>query len=88
MKINPTQRKTAWHLLPEPKPTWEDFKRLLNQAEGDPSKAHDIHIQRLRRKFLRTVDFEAPPRWVDRFRIFVENAPAEMLKSWGEWVRN
>ena len=81
------KRMTAWTILPEPKPAWEQFKRLLAEADDNPAKAHDIFVQRLRIKALRTCNFEAPPRMVNEFRIFTECAPAEMLTDWAEWTR-
>jgi len=85
--MEPTKRMTAWTLLPKPKPAWEQFKRLLSEADDDPAKAHDIFVQGLRIKALRTCNFEAPPRMVNEFRIFTECAPAEMLTDWAEWTR-
>ena len=79
------QRKSEWNSLPNPKPSWESFKRLASQF--DSTEIALIHWEkRQRRKFAITVDGNAPQRMVDEFIIFTDQAPIDMLCDFNAWV--
>ena len=37
--MNTIKRKSEWKNLPEPKPDWETFKRMLNFSKGNTAEA-------------------------------------------------
>jgi len=46
------ERSKAWSQLPEPKPSWETFKRMLPVFDHDPEKTRQAwikHVQKERR---------------------------------------
>jgi len=79
-------RLKAWNDLVEPKPEWELFKRLLRDCDWNPLLAHERWLKPVRLKFKQTLDTEAPLELLDRFIIFTECAPADMLCDWETWV--
>ena len=79
-------RLKAWNDLLEPKPEWELFKRLLRDCDWNPLLAHERWLKPMRLQFKQTLDTEAPLELLDRFIIFTECAPADMLCDWETWV--
>ena len=41
-----SERSKAWKKLPEPKPSWETFKRMLFVFNNDPEKARQAWIMK------------------------------------------
>ena len=46
MKMFGSERSKAWKKLPEPKPSWETFKRMLPVFNNDPEKARQAWIMK------------------------------------------
>ena len=86
LKTFSEDRLKAWNDLAEPKPEWELFKRLLPACDWNPLLAHERWLKPVRLKFQQTLDTEAPVNLLDRFIIFTECAPADMLCDWETWV--
>mgnify|MGYP003136417032 CR=1 FL=1 len=44
------ERSKAWKDLPEPKMSWETFKRMLPVFDNDPEKARQAWVKRQQRR--------------------------------------
>jgi hypothetical protein len=44
------ERSRAWSQLPEPKPSWETFKRMLPVFDHDPEKTRQAWIKKQQRR--------------------------------------
>ena len=44
------ERSKAWKKLPEPKPSWETFKRMLPVFNNDPEMARQAWIMKAKEK--------------------------------------
>tara|TARA_R100000482_G_C5122313_1_gene146511 strand:- start:884 stop:1084 length:201 start_codon:yes stop_codon:yes gene_type:complete len=45
--MKPEDRKRAWQSLPEPRPPWETFKRMLYHCDYNPEKVRENYLKNL-----------------------------------------
>ncbi len=51
--MNSKERMESWKSLPQPKPSWEDWKRILQRSGMDVEKAKKTWYARVMKKLQR-----------------------------------